>query len=198
MLLDGDGAHGPLLHQALPAVHGRGASRHANRALAKSCDWGRGVQGLPRSSSHARLIGCCRMGMPTTLPAHRLAPCECGDDGCTLGRLEVAVRLVLVGSASQSMVALAAIARTQCARSQSKLRACACVNGGRRGDGSPACLRREVVHAVGAARWARRPPLVLLLLRGNLCAQPRKRIVTPSACHQRAWQASSVHAKVRL
>eukprot|EP00966_Prymnesium_polylepis_P253677 5863319-Prymnesium_polylepis.1 len=48
----------------------------------------RGVQGLPRSSSHARLIGCCRV--PTTLPAHCLAPCECGDDGCTLGRLEVA------------------------------------------------------------------------------------------------------------
>eukprot|EP00966_Prymnesium_polylepis_P191351 4434808-Prymnesium_polylepis.1 len=41
------------------------------------------------------------------------------------------------------VVALAAIARTQCARSQSELRACACVNGGRRGDGSPACLRRE-------------------------------------------------------
>ena len=46
---------------------------------------------------------------------------------------------------------LAAIARTQCARSQSELRACVCVNGGRCGDGSPACLRREVVHAVGAA-----------------------------------------------
>ena len=42
---------------------------------------------------------------------------------------------------------LAAIARTQCARSQSELRACVCVNGGRCGDGSPACLRREVVHA---------------------------------------------------
>ena len=62
---------------------------------------------------------------------------------------------------------LAAIARTQCARSQSELRACVCVNGGRCGDGSPACLRREVVHAVGAARWARRPPLVLLLLRSS-------------------------------
>ena len=38
----------------------------------------------------------------------------------------------------------------------------------------------------------------LLLLRGNLFAHPRKRIVTPSACHQRARQASSVHAKMRL
>jgi hypothetical protein len=90
---------------------------------------------------------------------------------------------------------LAAIARTQCARSQSELRACVCVNGGRCGDGSPACLRREVVHA---------DPLVLRGGRGAhrssccCCAHPRNRSVTPSACHQRARQASSVHAKLHL
>ena len=32
----------------------------------------------------------------------------------------------------------------------------------------------------------------------SACAHPRKRIVTPSTCHQRARQASSVHAKLHL